>query len=178
MLQSGQSYTETSSLTGKRCVSDKQRSSVSTNGIESMAKLQIKGVDWHFITHRQHSHSGEVASRISDISTCCHTGQTKGWTWQKGNTICKWSIGMQKIHRLMCRLYFISSPEKGPRPCCKLPRIFWPNKWISRVTTWIQNWSVCFTKYSTQHLIQDFFWQSHQPVDIVFWCCSVFPRAV
>lgn len=33
------------------------------------------------------------------------------------------------------RLGGSSLPENGPRPCCKLPRIFWPNKWINLVTT-------------------------------------------
>lgn len=50
----------------------------STDGTEGMAELQVERVDWHLITYRQDSHSGEVAGGVGDISTGCHGGQTQG----------------------------------------------------------------------------------------------------
>lgn len=49
-----------------------------TDGTEGMAELQVERIDRHIITYRQDSHSGEVAGRVGDISTGCHTGQTHG----------------------------------------------------------------------------------------------------
>ena len=59
----------TEAVTGAVCVP--------TNGTEGMAELQVKSIDGHLITDRQHSHGGEVAGGVGDISTGCHTGQTQ-----------------------------------------------------------------------------------------------------
>lgn len=45
-----------------------------TNGTEGMTQLQVECINWHLITHRQDSHSGEVAGGVGDIGTGCHTG--------------------------------------------------------------------------------------------------------
>ncbi len=48
-----------------------------TYGAEGMAELQIEGIDWHLITNRKHSHSGEITSWVSDIRTRRHAWQTQ-----------------------------------------------------------------------------------------------------
>lgn len=43
-----------------------------------MAELQVEGVDWHLVAHRQHSHGGEVAGRVGDICVGRHARQIEG----------------------------------------------------------------------------------------------------
>lgn len=103
-----------------------------------MTELQVERIDWHLVTNRQHSHGGEVAGRVSYICTSCHTGQTEGGAW-KTETRCANGVGEKHIRLNQPRqvnVFAVISPENGPRPCCKFPRIFWPNKWINLVTTW------------------------------------------
>lgn len=44
-----------------------------------MTELQVKGINWHFITDRKYSHGGEVARWVGDIRAGCHAGQTQSW---------------------------------------------------------------------------------------------------
>lgn len=96
-----------------------------------MAELQVESIDWHLVTHGQNSHGGEVAGRVDDIGIGRHARQTEGGSWKIGSD----SVFTRSDGRLQS-LTSAPLPEKGPRPCCRLPRIFWPNRWINRVTTW------------------------------------------
>lgn len=58
---------------------------LATHGAEGMAELQVERINRHLVTHRQDSHSGEVAGRVGDISSSCHSGQAQGRTWRTGS---------------------------------------------------------------------------------------------
>lgn len=52
-------------------------------------------------------------------------------------TVCEqdWGWSTKDIKIAYVQIKKKNSPENGPRPCCRFPRIFWPNKWINLVTT-------------------------------------------
>lgn len=108
-----------------------------TDGTEGVAELQVERVDRHLVAHRQDSHSGEVAGGVGDIGARRHTGQTQAGTCRTGGKAGKRRalLYLVNTHTEGGGVFMSTVPEKGPRPCCKFPRIFWPNKWISRVTT-------------------------------------------